>query len=622
MQRCPLPLLAAALALLAGVNASAQEVNLAGDQVWNCEYWQTVEIGDFYGPNLNLKKNPPTIVLEGARNGWYSGFVVATSALGILTDLRGTIGPLTGPGGATIPADRIQIRYPERGEYGRNWLPAQRFDGLVTNPPAEVAIVHLRENRGWKPKTEGPISMQPVWVTVNVPADAVPGDYSATLTIETQNLQPFAVPVKLKVHGWTLPDPRGFTVQNLAFLSPERLAEHYEVPRWSERHYELMGQSLAWMLQLGSRQLILNLVCDYPAQLNEESMVRWIRKADGSYDHDFTIVDRYLDICAKTIGKPFPIRLNMWNAINDKNIAASWKPVTLLDPATGKLEKLPQPECGTEESYLFWKPVLDGIRARAEKRGWFDAVTVNWMEYCGGPPSNAVAVLHRIWPDGKWSSWDHGRRHGYVGPTPAQNMPCVVNSTVWNEGAHKLRGYKNAFKPGTAYGGHSRGFHRDNSPLLTARIVCEQLIMKGCSGADPLGGDLFPVADRRRNWDHMWVAYALGPGNCSRSYLAPGPDGPIATERFEAFREGVQLCEALIYLQRTLEGGKLAAELAAKVERVLDARGQALIDAFAVKDKSGRREYAPDIWGKVARERDAEIFALAAEVAAAAKSAT
>ena len=36
--------------------APAQEVNLAGMQVWSVEYRQTTSQGDYYGPNYNITK--------------------------------------------------------------------------------------------------------------------------------------------------------------------------------------------------------------------------------------------------------------------------------------------------------------------------------------------------------------------------------------------------------------------------------------------------------------------------------------------------------------------------------------------------------------------------------------
>ena len=67
--------------------------------------------------------------------------------------------------------------------------------------------------------------------------------------------------------------------------------------------------------------------------------------------------------------------------------------------------------------------------------------------------------------------------------------------------------------------------------------------------------------------------------------LAPGKEGAIRTARFELLREGVQECEARIFIEKALADqklrGKLGAELADEAQRVLDDRTGALRKSIA-----------------------------------------
>ena len=95
---------------------------------------------------------------------------------------------------------------------------------------------------------------------------------------------------------------------------------------------------------------------------NEQSMIRWIKQADGTFTHDFSVFDRYLELVAKTIGKPSLLRVNCWGEVTSKDGKLSpngVRTVSRLDPASGVVEPMEQPCPGTEESYQFWKPVLD-----------------------------------------------------------------------------------------------------------------------------------------------------------------------------------------------------------------------------------------------------------------------
>lgn len=610
-----------AIAIVLGLSASmpsgntaAIQLELGGIQLWNCDYWDTLMVGDFYGPNYNFKKFKP-ISLVGVRNGTYSGCVVLSNTAGSISGLKAKASDLVqaGEGGAKIAAAQILVRYPELATPDKSWAPPYRFDGLRDEPPEEVRMVDMRENREWKPKNVGPVATQPVWVTVRVPADAAPGDYEGTLTIEAEMLKPQEIPIRLQVHDFKLPDAKDFTVQNLGWMSPECVARHYEVPMWSDRHFELMGKSMELLLGLGSRHVEVNLVLRYLSRDNAETMIKWVKQADGTFKYDLTAFDKYMDLTAQKIGKPFPIRLNMWHV---KEEHFTFPKVVVVDPATGKTEDLEQPPFGTPESYAFWKPVLDEVRAHLEKRGWQDVAGANWHQYCGGPDTNTVTMFKKIWPNGKWVDMDHGRRTGFAGVEKQDWTAVLAQSTVWNEGAIKLRGYKEGLKPGVSYNGHARGRHREWSELWDLRAVCEEQIMKGNHGIDPLGGDLWPLRDAQGNFvGGRWAACALGPGNCTRAFLVPGPNGAIATERYEAFREGVQICETILYIQRGIDAGKLDAALAERANKVLDERSQRMLDSWPKVDKAGHQRFDPAVFSKDVQERERELFATAAAVA-------
>jgi hypothetical protein len=457
--------------------------------------------------------------------------------------------------------------------------------------------------------------MQPVWVTVGIPSNAVPGSYTATLTIEAENEQPFIIPVELAVYDWLLPDPHDYTVKNMVWFCPERTAIYYDLPMWGDKHLEYCAKSLELALPLGSRNVEANLVLRYLSRDNSEVMVKWIKQADGTYKYDFTAFDKYVETVAKSIGKPFVFRLNMWSSQENPHHS-----VVVVDPATGATTELEQPPQGSPESYAFWKPVLDEVRVRMDKRGWSDVVAANWHQYCGGPGTNVVSMLKKIWPGVRWADNDHGRRQGFPGLTPEDYTPVLVQSTVWQEGAMKPRGYKGALLPGPAYCGHARGRTREWSSLWDLRAFIEETIMKGEHGVDPMGGDLWMIQDARGRWvSGSWSACALGPGNCTRAILAPGPNGPIVTERYEAMREGVQICEAILFIQRGLDAGKLDAALTARANKVLDERSTHLLGSHVLADKSGATKFDRVKMAAGAFEAENELFAVAAAVAQAAQ---
>ena len=63
-----------------------------------------------------------------------------------------------------------------------------------------------------------------------------------------------------------------------------------------------------------------------------------------------------------------------------------------------------------------------------------------------------------------------------------------------------------------------------------------------------------------------------GPIQSQYSLLYPGPDGPLATERYENVREGLLMTEALLFIERAIQSKKLSPELQERADKALDAR--------------------------------------------------
>ncbi|HUT32963.1 MAG TPA: hypothetical protein VNE39_05760, partial [Planctomycetota bacterium] len=109
--------------------------------------------------------------------------------------------------------------------------------------------------------------------------------------------------------------------------------------------------------------------------------------------------------------------------------------------------------------------------------------------------------------------------------------------------------------------------------------------------------------------------------------------GPVATARFELLREGVQECEARIFIEQALGEGKLPAELAAKCSGLIAERNRAIVmglsphksEGFEVTGAYGRvHDWHCDAgvvgatWYLLSgwQERSERLYAAAAEVAA------
>jgi hypothetical protein len=100
-----------------------------------------------------------------------------------------------------------------------------------------------------------------------------------------------------------------------------------------------------------------------------------------------------------------------------------------------------------------------------------------------------------------------------------------------------------------------------------------------------------------------------------------GADGALTTVRYEMLREGVEECEARIFIEKALldkaSAARIGEALAKKVQAVLDERVEANLDSLGkgAKGQGGLQETSATFGDGPWQERSAKLYAAAAEVA-------
>ncbi|MCX7591125.1 MAG: DUF6067 family protein [Kiritimatiellae bacterium] len=595
----------------------------SGFQLWNAPTVMAVFDMDYGDPYTPLRP----IRIYGARNGSFSGQVVASADTAI-RGLKASMGELVHTEGkGRISVDCVYIRYAKPGgpEAGANvrygTAEVNRFDALEETAPAEVPIYEKRQ--GIKPCG----AVQPIWVTVSVPSNAVAGGYTGTLTISAEGQQTTAVPVVLTVADWTLPDPRDYVTFVDMIQSPESVALQYEVPLWSHRHWDLVAKSFRQLARVGNKTVYIPLICRTHFG-NSEGMVRWVRLADGAYAGDFTVMEKYLDIVQRYLGKPEVVCFYVWEgwlgggyfSTKDGSVdRARVKPlpVSLLDPQTGVVTMFEGPTYFDPEAEGFLRPIAEELRERMKKRGWEGAIMLGISGDVR--PSEAIIELwRRLLPEAKWVSHGHGFVH------KLGNVPVGYVTTVWmaayapDPDERRLYGWRREGHPnkpkGQAFAQYNRDMVFDHN-LIEHRMLAENNIAGNQVGFGRNGADFWPVLKDKtgrpistlagRYPESSWAQLSV-----KTCLLAPGPDGAISTVRWEMIVEGVQECEARIFIEKALldkeHREKLGEETAARLQVLLDERtrtaqcGPGLPGWFV---SSG--------W----QERSARLYAAAGEVA-------
>jgi hypothetical protein len=573
----------------------------SGFRVWNHSVMSVVDPAEYADPNEPIG----AMRIVGCRNGAFSG-QVAAGATEAIKGLKAEASALKGPGGAEISASAVQVRWPRaiRSVQGNDF----GIESLEVTPPAEV------------PAANG-AALQPVYLTVNIPKDAKPGDYAGKLSVSA-GAAPVEVPVAVKVLDWTLPDTKDFPTHAGLVQSPDSLALQYNVPLWSDAHWKLIDQSFELLAQVGTREVYIPLICE-THHGNEQSMVRWIKDGAG-YKYDYSIAEKYLDTAIKRLGKINAVALYIWDR---QGIGSSWGKsgpveqknparVSLLDPATGKVERLDAPKWGTPESVPFWKPVFEGMRERLKARNLEGAGYL--AQVLDAKPLKAtVEDLGAAAPGMKWMMVAH---LGWTGPLGSW-------ASVWSAlqladpDARPVYQVKNPGYFLRAFcrdGGGSVAVH--GAPSTKWRVLMESEYCAGNDGFGWVGADFWPCRkDPKGRPVHILGGQEVGSisvpleDSCT-AVLAPGAAGPISTLRFEMLRENTQETQAALLLSGAVndpaQRAKLGDDLAKRIQDLLYSRG---INLYWGNWFAGAH---PENWPARPWQAESEkLYALAGEVA-------
>ncbi|MBN2581723.1 MAG: hypothetical protein JXL80_01555 [Planctomycetes bacterium] len=533
------------------------------------------------------------VVIVGARNGTFSGKVMVS---GPLKDLKASASELRGEAGS-IGADRVTVRYGAMWEGMDGWYRPHGLDMLLPSPREGAAVTSA-------------------WFTVTVPQDAKAGTYTGTVTLKAATGETTKVQVELKVADWTVPPAADFRTFIEMIQSPDTLAVEYGVPLWSDKHWALIARSLDLMRPLASRVVYLPLICETNLG-NAESMVRWVPKADGTYDYDFAILDKYLDLVANHAGAPRKVVINAWdvylkpaddqwdekwwNSLSDEQRKNSYfrglkergdlrrklqaehgcgPIVTVVE--NGQVKNVHLPSYTDEATQALWKPLFDQLRERLKARGLEGTMTLGMLTD-SWPSKEEAEALRRISGGLPWASHSHfsavARRGGTVyGVADVGYETCVWDITMTDPDKEHTYGWKRDKLVLAHY--RLRGMNGFFPTRM--RVVPELNITGQQRGLGRVGADFWwAIKDKRGNrrgtvterypqslWRNLDLKACL---------LAPGPDGAVATARYEHLREGLEECEARIAIEEALleHEAALGADLVARCRQLLKDRHRA-----------------------------------------------
>lgn len=383
-------------------------------------------------------------------------------------------------------------------------------------------------------------STQPVWISVNVPAGTVPGNYSGTITLKGD--RDYHMPIEIQVLNKILPPATKWKYDLDLWQHPAAVSRVHNVPLWGAEHFSLMKSYYQMLAGAGQKTITASIVNepwghqtydDYP------SLIKWTKKKDGSWLYDYSLFDKYV---AFVMDCGIKERINCYSMV-------PWKiAFTYYDENTEKEAVFTDP-IGTPSYNAFWRNMLVDFTKHLKQKGWFDKTYIAMDER---PMDAMIAVIKLLkGVDKNWKIALAGEYH----PEIEKDIDNYCIASKWNFPAAILKKREEQGKISTWY------------------TCCTEPYPNGFTFSSPAEGAWIGWYTASKNMDGYlrWAynSWTKNPLEDSRFITWPAGDtymvypGPLSSVRFEKLLEGAQDFEKIRQLKSSYKKNKQTKQLMA-----------------------------------------------------------
>lgn len=237
---------------------------------------------------------------------------------------------------------------------------------------------------------------QPIWVQCWIPQSATPGMYKGNLLVKDGEKLIASLPLEIKVSSRELPQPSEWAYHLDLWQNPFAVARYYQVPLWSQAHLDAM-RPLMKMLADAGQKIITTSIMHKPwnGQTEDyfESMVTWLKRADGTWAFDYTVFDRWVEFM---MGVGINKQINCYSMV-------PWKlSFQYFDQATNSLQFVTTAP-GEPAYEEMWMAMLTSFAKHLKEKGWFDICTIAMDERPMEVMQKTLKVIRKADPDFKVS---------------------------------------------------------------------------------------------------------------------------------------------------------------------------------------------------------------------------
>jgi len=375
---------------------------------------------------------------------------------------------------------------------------------------------------------------QPVWITMQVPADAEPGIYKSTMNLYARDQKIQSFQFELEVLSPVLPPATQWEFHLDLWQNPYAVARVHNVEPWSEAHWKVLKPVMKMLADAGQKVITTSInKKPWAGQTLDpfDSMIVWTKKSDGGWTFDYTIFDNWVK---------FMMNQGVDKQINCYSMIPWSSEICYFDEESGK-EITVKIEPGSKDYIELWTPFLKDFRSHLEEKGWNTITNIAVDERGGEQMQLVLELLEEQAPELGVALADNKKTYK-IYPDQIKDL-CVSHSAIIDEEDltyRKSRGY-----PSTYYVCCSHPFPNTFtfSPPVEATFISWYAMAAGFDGflrwsycswiKDPLRDSRF------RTWPagDTYIVY---------------PDARSSI-RFERLVEGIQDAEKIRILREVFE---------------------------------------------------------------------
>lgn len=237
-----------------------------------------------------------------------------------------------------------------------------------------------------------PQSVRPVWITLDVPAEAEAGVYHSAVVVKARGAEDIRLPLTLEIQRHKLAEPSEWSYHLDLWQHPTAVARAEGLELWSDAHFEALRRDMALLADAGQKVITATLNKDpwnHQCYDGYEAMIRWTRHADGTWSYDYTIFDRWVELM---LGLGIDKMINCYSMV-------PWNcELEYFDEAKGEVVTVVA-EPGTAIFPEIWRPFLLDFKRHLSERGWLDITNIAMDERGPEAMDAAVAVLAECAPE-------------------------------------------------------------------------------------------------------------------------------------------------------------------------------------------------------------------------------